>query len=93
MSCDNCRQQEIEIRVKMLEDEVSTIKSKQVFMSEAQIETKVKLDTLITTMNQLVTDVKQLATLPAARWNNLVTTLISSSLLGLIGFLAGKLLK
>lgn len=94
MSCEDCLQHAALVQeMEGLKKDVETLKTKQVIMSESHVETKVKLDTVITTLNGLVNDVKNLAALPGKRWDAIVTTIITSGVVGILSFMAGKFIK
>lgn len=76
--------------IRNLKEEVNGLKTKQVILSESQIETKVKLDQVITTLNGLVISIQGLTSEPGKNWNNLVTTAVTSGIVGLISFVVGK---
>lgn len=80
-------------QVAELKEGEAELKTKQTIMSENQVESKVKLDQVIQTLNGIVVDVKALATLPAKRWDNLISSFINTAVGIGIGALVTFLIK
>lgn len=91
--CEDCIKQGLEIRVKTLESEVNELKTKQVVMGESNAEIKAHLSYIKTSIETMTSEIKELSKLPATRWNNLVTTVITSGIIGALSFIAGKMIK
>jgi DNA-binding ferritin-like protein len=83
-------QKEIFERLRVLENDKGTTIYQLNTLTKLLTDTGKKLDSSI---EILTAKIEKLSLEPGKRWNNLITTLITSGIIGAVGFIIGKLIK